>query len=61
VLHSEHVCDQIRCTYKAREIVSGLVLLILGNREAGVLYVGFDLRSVQEDEGFGSMTPIGGR
>jgi hypothetical protein len=26
--------DQIRCTYSARKIVSGLVLLILRNREA---------------------------
>ena len=32
---------------------SGLVFLVLGNWEAGVLYVGFDRCGVQVDEGFG--------
>ena len=44
--------DQIRSTYQARKIVGGFVFLVLGNREAGVFYVGFDCRSVQADEGF---------
>src|SRR5215831_6797085 len=42
--------DQIRSTYQARKIVSGLVLLILGDREARVFYIGFDRRGVQVDE-----------
>src|SRR5215469_5732371 len=45
--------DQICSTYQARKIVGGLVLLILGNREARVFYVGFDRRDIQVDEGFG--------
>jgi hypothetical protein len=44
--HNKEVCQQ-QIDWK---IVSGLVLLILRNREAGVLYVGFDFRSVQVDD-----------
>ena len=36
---------------RLRKIVSGLVLLILGNREARVFYIGFDRCGVQMDEG----------
>ena len=54
---SRELLDQIRSTYQARKIVSRLVLLILGNREAGVFYVGFDRRGVQVDEGFGRTFP----
>src|SRR6516162_1042721 len=43
--------DQIGSTYQARKIVSGLVLLILGNWEAGVFDVGFDRRDVEVDKG----------
>src|SRR6516162_10052956 len=49
--------DQIRSTYQTRKIVGGLVLLVLGDREAGVFYVGFDRRGVQVDEGFGEAFP----
>ena len=45
--------DQIRSTYQARKIVSGLVLLVLGHRKTGVFYVGFDRRNIQVDESFG--------
>ena len=53
---SAYLPDQIRRAYQARKIVSGL-LLILGNREAGVFYVGFDCRDVQVDEGLFPILP----
>ena len=53
VVNVRELPDQIRSTYEARKIVSGLVLLVLGNRETGVFYVGFDRRDIQVDESFG--------
>src|SRR5205085_10167054 len=57
VVDVRELSDQIRSAYQAGKIVSGLVLLILGNREARVFYVGFDRWYVQVDEGFRGTFP----